>query len=61
MEASNIEVLGSVLYANYQYLFISASFILLVAMIGAIVLTHNTRVRVKRQDIIIQTSRLSLK
>ncbi len=57
LEASNIEVLGRVLYTNYCYLFILASFILLVALIGAIVLTHDTRVRVKRQDIFIQTSR----
>lgn len=57
MEASNIEVLGRVLYTNYCYLFILASFILLVALIGAIVLTHDTRVRVKRQDIFLQTSR----
>ena len=57
IEASNIEVLGRVLYTNYWYLFILASFILLVALIGAIVLTHDTRVKVKRQDIFIQTSR----
>nr|QGX43501.1 NADH dehydrogenase subunit 6 [Thoosa mismalolli] len=56
LEVSNIEVLGRVLYTNYCYLFILASFILLVALIGAIVLTHDTRVRVKRQDIFIQTS-----
>ena len=56
MEVSNIEVLGRVLYTNYCYLFILASFILLVALIGAIVLTHDTRVRVKRQDIFIQTN-----
>lgn len=61
MEAPNIEVLGRVLYTNYCYLFILASFILLVAMMGAIVLTHDTRVRVKRQDIFLQTSRFTLK
>lgn len=57
VKASNIEVLGRVLYTNYYYLFILASFILLVAMIGAIVLTHDTRIQIKRQDIFIQTSR----
>lgn len=57
MEASNIETLGRVLYTNYCYLFIIASFILLVALIGAIVLTHDIRAKVKRQDIFIQTSR----
>ena len=57
VKASNIEVLGRVLYTNYYYLFILASFILLVAMIGAIVLTHDIRTQIKRQDIFIQTSR----
>ena len=53
----NVEVLGRVLYTDYYYLFIIASFILLVAMIGAIVLTHDTKTEIKRQDIFIQTSR----
>ena len=58
----NIEVLGRVLYTDYYYLFIIASFILLVAMIGAIVLTHDTGIEIKiqnrkRQDIFVQTSR----
>ena len=55
--ASNIERIGSVLYTNNWYLFIIASLILLVALIGAIVLTHDTRIKVKRQQIFIQTSR----
>lgn len=57
---TNIEVLGRVLYTDYYYLFIVASFILLVAMIGAIVLTHDTGTEIqdrKRQDIFVQTSR----
>ena len=37
---SNIESLGALLYGNYLFLFESAGIILLVAMIGAIVLTH---------------------
>ena len=37
---SNIESLGSVLYGKYLFLFETAGIILLVAMIGAIVLTH---------------------
>ena len=59
----NIEVLGKVLYTDYYYLFIIASFILLVAMIGAIVLTHwgNQVIDIEysreTQDIFIQTSR----
>lgn len=40
---SNIEVLGQVLYTHYFYFFLVAGFILLVAMIGAIVLTLQSR------------------
>jgi NADH-quinone oxidoreductase subunit J len=54
---SNIEALGRVLYTDYFYSFLLASFILLVAMIGAIVLTHELGVELKRQDLFIQTSR----
>ena len=57
MEVSNIEVLGRVLYTNYCYLFILASLILLMAMIGAIVLTHELGIELKRQDLFTQTSR----
>lgn len=45
------------LYTDYYYLFLLASFILLAAMIGAIVLTHDIRVEIKRQDSFIQISR----
>ena len=45
------------LYTDYYYLFIIASFILLVAMIGAIVLTHELGAELKRQDLFTQTSR----
>ncbi|MXO85392.1 NADH-quinone oxidoreductase subunit J [Altererythrobacter aurantiacus] len=37
---SNIESLGAVLYSEYLFLFEAAGIVLLVAMIGAIVLTH---------------------
>lgn len=60
VKAPNIEGLGRVLYTDYYYLFIIASFILLVAMIGAIVLTQGTEIKIenrKGQDIFIQTSR----
>lgn len=53
----NIEILGRVLYTDYYYYFLLASFILLVAMIGAIVLTHDIRTEIKRQDIFVQISR----
>nr|YP_001633640.1 NADH dehydrogenase subunit 6 [Negombata magnifica]CAM06605.1 NADH dehydrogenase subunit 6 [Negombata magnifica] len=54
---SNIQVLGELLYTNYAYLFILASFILLVAMIGAIVLTFSERSQIKKQESFIQISR----
>ncbi|MGC1270592.1 MAG: NADH-quinone oxidoreductase subunit J [Croceibacterium sp.] len=40
---SNIESIGALLYSKYLFLFESAGIILLVAMIGAIVLTHRER------------------
>jgi NADH-quinone oxidoreductase subunit J len=40
---SNIENIGALLYGRYLFLFETAGIILLVAMVGAIVLTHRTR------------------
>nr|WP_321444431.1 NADH-quinone oxidoreductase subunit J [uncultured Cohaesibacter sp.] len=54
---SNIEAIGSLLYTKYVYYFLSAAMILLVAMIGAIVLTLHHRKDVKRQDITRQVAR----
>jgi len=54
---SNTEALGLVLYTRYAYFFEAAGIILLVAMIGAIVLTLRHKVRVKRQDIPTQVMR----
>lgn len=54
---SNVEIIGRVLYTEFYYLFLIASFVLLVAMMGAIILTHDINTRIKRQDIFIQTSR----
>ena len=48
---SNTEAIGLVLYTRYVYFFQAAGMILLVAMIGAIVLTLHHRARVRRQDI----------
>jgi NADH-quinone oxidoreductase subunit J len=48
---TNTEQLGSLLYTDYAYLFQAAGMILLVAMIGAIVLTHRQREGVKKQVI----------
>lgn len=54
---TNTEAIGRVLYTDYVYLFQFAGLILLVAMIGAIVLTLRHRDGVKRQNISKQVSR----
>ena len=54
---SNTEAIGNVLYSDYVYPFQLAGIILLVAMIGAIVLTHRVRPGVRRQVIGDQVSR----
>lgn len=54
---TNTQALGLVLYTNYFFFFQIAGLILLVAMIGAIVLTLRDRPGVKRQDIAIQNAR----
>ncbi|GAA0578429.1 NADH-quinone oxidoreductase subunit J [Craurococcus roseus] len=54
---SNAEALGRILYTDYVYLFQAAGLILLVAMIGAIVLTLRERPGTKRQDIEAQIAR----
>jgi NADH-quinone oxidoreductase subunit J len=46
-----------ILYTKYFYLFQAAGLVLLVAMIGAIVLTHREREGVKRQKIATQVAR----
>ena len=56
-QASNTQALGQLLYTQYFYLFQAAGMVLLVAMIGAIVLTHRERVGVKRQRIATQLER----
>ncbi len=54
---TNTEAIGRVLYTNYVYFFEVAGLILLVAMVGAIVLTLHHKVRAKRQDIGEQVAR----
>jgi len=54
---SNTEALGLVLYTKYIHYFQIAGMVLLVAMIGAIVLTLRHKVSVKRQDINVQNAR----
>lgn len=47
----NIEAIGALLYSKYVFLFETAGLILLVAMVGAIVLTHRQRKGVRPQNI----------
>ena len=54
---SNTQALGLVLYTRYVYFFEAAGMILLVAMVGAIVLTLQHKVRVRRQSIPQQNAR----
>jgi NADH-quinone oxidoreductase subunit J len=56
-QMTNTEALGLVLYTRYVYFFQVAGLILLVAMIGAIVLTLSHRQRVRRQNISEQVAR----
>jgi len=52
-----VEALGQVLYTYYFYFFLLASVILLIAMIGAIMLTLNPHRAVKRQQVFEQNAR----
>ena len=56
-EVTNTRSIGNVLYTDYILLFQISGMILLVAMIGAIVLTYRERAGVKRQSYIKQISR----
>ena len=53
----NIKALGAILYTRYFWIFQLMGLVLLVAMLGAILLTHRTREGVKRQNIARQTHR----
>jgi NADH-quinone oxidoreductase subunit J len=54
---SNTAALGDIIYTDYIYYFQIAGMVLLVAMIGAIVLTLRHKVGVKRQSIAAQVAR----
>ena len=54
---SNTAAIGALLYTRYLFLFEAAGLILLVAMIGAIVLTHRQRTDVRSQDVSRQNQR----
>jgi NADH-quinone oxidoreductase subunit J len=56
-QMSNTMALGQILYTKYIYLFEGAGLILLVAMIGAIVLTLQHKRDVKRQSVVRQVAR----
>ena len=56
-DATNIEAIGRVLYTDYVYFFQAAGIVLLIAMIGAIVLTLRHRPGVRRQDLASQANR----
>ena len=56
-ELSNIQAIGGLLYTRYIFLFEAAGIVLLVAMIGAIVLTHRARSGVKGQNVAKQNRR----
>ncbi|MCP5402678.1 MAG: NADH-quinone oxidoreductase subunit J [Novosphingobium sp.] len=57
MGTTNIEAVGALLYGRYLFLFEVAGIILLVAMIGAIVLTHRQRSGVRGQNVSKQIAR----
>lgn len=50
-QVSNTHAIGQIMYTKYIYLFQAAGMVLLVAMIGAIVLTHRRRPGVRKQRI----------
>jgi NADH-quinone oxidoreductase subunit J len=56
-QVTNTEALGLVLYTRYVYFFQVAGLVLLVAMVGAIVLTLRHKPNVKRQNIGVQVAR----
>ncbi|MCK5546519.1 MAG: NADH-quinone oxidoreductase subunit J [Rhodospirillaceae bacterium] len=56
-QVSNTRALGNLIYTRFAYLFQASGLILLVAMIGAITLTHRRRKEVKKQSIADQIAR----
>jgi NADH-quinone oxidoreductase subunit J len=57
IHVSNAQAIGSVLYTDYVYYFQAAGLVLLIAMIGAIVLTLKHKPKNKRQDVGTQVGR----
>ncbi|MTI09352.1 MULTISPECIES: NADH-quinone oxidoreductase subunit J [Curvivirga] len=56
-EVHNTEALGNLIYTHYVYLFMGSGMVLLLAMVGAIVLTLRSRDGVKKQRIMDQIAR----
>jgi len=56
-DVSNTEAIGRILYTQYVYYFQAAGMVLLVAMIGAIVLTLHHKPKVRRQNVADQVAR----
>jgi NADH-ubiquinone oxidoreductase chain 6 len=56
-QVSNIQAVGQLIYTYFFYYFLMASLVLLVAMIGAILLTMHKGVDVKRQEVFEQNTR----
>jgi NADH-quinone oxidoreductase subunit J len=56
-DVTNAQALGDLLYTRYVYVFQASGVVLLIAMIGAIVLTLRAREGVRRQDASIQVNR----
>ncbi len=56
-DMSNIQAIGALLYSKYLFLFEAAGLVLLVAMIGAIVLTHRERGGTRGQNVSKQNAR----
>jgi NADH-quinone oxidoreductase subunit J len=56
-DVSNTKALGEILYTKYVFFFQTAGLILLVAMVGAIVLTLRHRTGIKRQNVAAQVAR----
>ncbi|MCD2323755.1 NADH-quinone oxidoreductase subunit J [Sphingomonas sp. IC-56] len=58
-DVPNIEAIGRLLYTRYLFIFEGAGLVLLVAMIGAIVLTYRQRSDVRPQNVSHQINRRS--
>jgi NADH-quinone oxidoreductase subunit J len=59
LKQSNIVFVGELLFTNFSYLFLVSAFILLLAMVGAIVLTLQKKFAARTQQIFKQVLRRS--